>query len=48
MKTITTLFALAAAMGARNRATAAAYALPAVLGQMAALYRAQLAKGEAD
>ena len=40
--------ALAAAMGARNRATAAAYALPAVLAQMAALYRAQLAKGEAD
>ena len=39
--------ALAAAMGARNRETVAAYALPEVRAHMAALYNAQLAKGEA-
>lgn len=39
--------ALAAAMGARNRETVAAYALPEVRAHMATLYNAQLAKGEA-
>ncbi len=38
---------LAAAMGARNRRAVAAYTLPEVQAQMAALYLAQLAKGEA-
>jgi len=40
--------ALAAAMGARGREAVATYALPAVRDHMAQLYRAQLAKGEAD
>lgn len=47
LRTILGDTALAAAMGAHNRETVAAYALPEVRAHMAALYNAQLAKGEA-